>query len=68
MSEYFQNKIHPRDTHCPAQLTVLVSKLKKFKENEALSSKVVDRTLGKMQHKKGCFYDQLRKEVSSQTI
>lgn len=67
MSEYFHNKIHPRDTHWPTQLTVLVSKLKIFKENEAPSSKALDRTLRKMQHKKGCFYDQLRKEVSSKT-
>ena len=65
MPKYYHNKTYPIDIHCPAQVIVTLSKLKVFKENEALLSKVLDWTLMHMQHKKGYFYYQLKKGISS---
>lgn len=63
--KYYHNKAYPIDIHCPAQVIVTLSKLKVFKENEALLSRVLDWTIDNMQHKKGYFYYQLKKGMSS---
>lgn len=65
MPKYYHNKIYPIDIHCPAQVIVTLSKLDVFKNNEALLSKVLDWTIDNMQHKKGYFYYQLKKGMSS---
>lgn len=65
MPKYYHNKTYPIDIHCPAQVIVTLSKLNVFKENEVLLSKVLDWTLANMQHKKGYFYYQLKKGMSS---
>ena len=65
MPKYYHNKTYPIDIHCPAQVIVTLSKLQVFKENEVLLSKVLDWTLANMQHKKGYFYYQLKKGISS---
>ena len=65
MPKYYHNKTYPIDIHCPAQVIVTLSKLKVFKENEVLLSKVLEWTLANMQHKKGYFYYQLKKGISS---
>ncbi|GGG60192.1 hypothetical protein GCM10010976_33690 [Bizionia arctica] len=65
MPKYYHNKTYPIDIHCPAQVMVTLSKLNLFKENEVLISKVLDWTIDNMQHKKGYFYYQLKKGVSS---
>ncbi|MDC0957662.1 delta-aminolevulinic acid dehydratase [Flavobacteriaceae bacterium] len=63
--KYYHNKTYPIDIHCPAQVIVTLSKLKMFKENELLLSKVLDWTINNMQHKKGYFFYQLKKGISS---
>jgi hypothetical protein len=44
---------------------VTLSKLNMFKENEILLIKVLNWTVSNMQHKKGYFYYQLKKGISS---
>lgn len=65
MPKYYHNKTYPIDIHCPAQVIVTLSKLGIFKNHEALLSKVLDWTIDNMQHKKGYFYYQLKKGMSS---
>jgi len=63
--KYYHNKTYPIDIHCPSQLMVTLSKLNMFKENEILLIKVLNWTVSNMQHKKGYFYYQLKKGISS---
>jgi len=63
--KYYHNKTYPIDIHCPAQVIVTLSKLGVFKNHEALLLKVLDWTIDNMQHKKGYFYYQLKKGMSS---
>jgi hypothetical protein len=65
MPKYYHNKTYPIDIHCPAQVIVTLSKLGVFKNHEDLLSKVLDWTIENMQHKKGYFYYQLKKGMSS---
>ena len=65
MPKYYNNKTYPIDIHCPAQVIVTASKLSAFKKNEELLSKVLDWTMDNMQHKKGYFYYQIKKGISS---
>ena len=65
MPKYYHNKTYPIDIHCPAQVIVTLSKLNVFQSHEALLSKVLDWTIENMQHKKGYFYYQLKKGMSS---
>lgn len=65
LPKYYHNKTYPIDIHCPAQVIVTLSKLGVFEKNEALLSKVLDWTIDNMQHKKGYFYYQLKKGMSS---
>ncbi|WP_369971173.1 delta-aminolevulinic acid dehydratase [Psychroserpens sp. XS_ASV72] len=65
MPKYYHNKTYPIDIHCPAQVIVTLSKLNKFQENKELLSKVLDWTIDHMQDKKGYFYYQLKKGISS---
>lgn len=65
MPKYYHNKTYPIDIHCPAQVIVTLSKLNAFKDNEALMTQVLDWTVTNMQHKKGYFYYQLKKGMSS---
>ncbi|OUS03478.1 delta-aminolevulinic acid dehydratase [Flavobacteriales bacterium 33_180_T64] len=63
--KYYDNKTYPIDIHCPAQVIVTLSKLDLFKTNASLLAKVLDWTIVNMQHKKGYFYYQLKKGMSS---
>ncbi|WP_299119769.1 delta-aminolevulinic acid dehydratase [uncultured Winogradskyella sp.] len=65
MPKYYHDKTFPIDIHCPAQVIVTLSKMKAFQANEALLSKVLQWTINNMQHKKGYFYYQYRKGMSS---
>lgn len=65
MPKYYHDKTYPIDIHCPAQIIVTLSKLNKFQENRELLSKVLNWTIDHMQDKKGYFYYQLKKGVSS---
>ncbi|MFK7782570.1 delta-aminolevulinic acid dehydratase [Psychroserpens sp.] len=65
MPKYYNNKTYPIDIHCPAQVIVTLSKLGIFNNHQDLLSKVLDWTIDNMQHKKGYFYYQLKKGMSS---
>ncbi len=63
--KYYNNKTYPIDVHCPGQLFVTLSKLDMFKSYENLSSKVMDWTIINMQDRKGYFYYQIKRIISS---
>lgn len=63
--KYYDNKKYPIDIHCPGQLFVTLARLHKFSENQELASDVLDWTVKNMQDKKGYFYYQLKKGISS---
>ena len=65
MPKYYHNKTYPIDIHCPAQVIVTLSKLGVFQKNESLLHQVLDWTIDHMQDKKGYFYYQLKKGISS---
>jgi len=63
--KYYDNNMYPIDIHCPGQLFVTLSRLNKYGENKVLAGKVMDWTIKNMQDKKGYFYYQLKKGISS---
>lgn len=63
--KYYDNQMYPIDIHCPGQLFVTLSRLHKFEENKELAKKVLEWTIRNMQDKKGYFYYQLKKGISS---
>lgn len=63
--KYYHNKTYPIDIHCPGQLLVTLSTLGKTEENRLLAEKVLSWTIQHMQDKKGYFYYQIKKGISS---
>lgn len=63
--KYYDNQMYPIDIHCPGQLFVTLSRLHKYGVNAELAKKVMDWTIKNMQDKKGYFYYQLKKGISS---
>lgn len=63
--KYYHNKTYPIDIHCPGQLFVTLKTLCQFKEHQKLAEKVLSWTVENMQDRKGYFYYQLKKGVSS---
>lgn len=63
--KYYHNKTYPIDIHCPGQLLVTLSTLGKTEENQLLAEKVLSWTIENMQDKKGYFYYQIKKGISS---
>lgn len=63
--KYYDNQMYPIDIHCPGQLFVTLSRLHKFEEFRPLAEKVLDWTLRNMQDRRGYFYYQLKKGLSS---
>lgn len=63
--KYYDTKKYPIDIHCPGQLFVTLSRLHKFSEHRKLASDVLRWTVEHMQDKKGYFYYQLKKGISS---
>lgn len=63
--KYYHNRVYPIDIHCPAQLFVTLHRLNKFDDNRELADKVMRWTIEQMQDKKGYFYYQLKKGISS---
>ena len=63
--KYYDNQMYPIDIHCPGQLFVTLSRLHKFEKYKELAEKVLDWTIRNMQDKKGYFYYQLKKGISS---
>lgn len=63
--KYYDNKMYPIDIHCPGQLFVTLSRLHRFAESNVIAEKVLNWTIHNMQNKKGYFYYQLKKGISS---
>ena len=64
-ARYYHNKTYPIDVHAPAQLMVTLVKLRQAGKHEKLIDKVLTWTMNNMQSKKGYFYYQKRKWLSS---
>ena len=62
---YYDNQTYPIDIHCPGQLIVTLKRLHKYDENRELAETVMNWTIKNMQDKKGYFYYQLKKGISS---
>ncbi len=63
--KYYDTKKYPIDIHCPGQLFVTLWRLHKFSEYRDLATDVLNWTIKNMQDKKGYFYYQLKKGISS---
>jgi hypothetical protein len=63
--KYYSNKTYPIDIHCPAQLFVTLFHLEEYKNHSHIAEKVMQWTINNMQDKKGYFYYQLKKGISS---
>ena len=63
--KYYDNKTYPIDVHAPAQFIATLYHLDILKEKKELANKVLDWTINNMQDKKGYFYFQLKKGISS---
>ena len=63
--KYYHNKTYPIDIHCPGQLFVTLKTLNQYEEHRELAEKVLNWTIENMQDKKGYFYYQLKKGISS---
>ncbi len=63
--KYYDNKQYPIDIHCPAQLLVTLHRLHQYDKNQNIANNVLTWTIDHMQDKKGYFYYQLKKGISS---
>lgn len=63
--KYYHNQKYPIDIHCPGQLFISLHRLGKFNEYRELADRVLKWTIENMQDKKGYFYYQLKKGISS---
>lgn len=63
--KYYHNRTYPIDIHCPAQLFVTLHKLHRSDEYRAEAERVMRWTVENMQDKRGYFYYQLKRGVSS---
>ena len=63
--KYYHNKTFPIDIHCPGQLIVTLFSLNKLGQYNHLLEKVLSWTINNMQDRKGYYYYQKRKGVSS---
>jgi len=63
--KYYNNKIYPIDIHSPAQFIVTISKLNLFPKYKQKVDKVLLWTIDNMQDKRGYFYYQIKKGISS---
>lgn len=65
VSKYYNNQTYPIDIHAPAQLIVTLSKFGNFRKHQFLAENVLNWTVQNMQSKKGYFYYQKNKTVTS---
>jgi rhamnogalacturonyl hydrolase YesR len=63
--KYYNNCTYPVDIHAPAQFIVTLFRLGQLENNKALVEKVINWTIENMQDKKGYFYFQIGKFVTS---
>lgn len=64
-AKYYNKKTYPIDIHAPAQLIVTLAKLGILRDQRVLADKVLNWTIKNMQHKKGFFYYQKKRGISS---
>lgn len=62
---HFIGRKYPIDIHCPGQLLVTMSRLHQYSEDQRLADKVINWAVNNMQDRKGYFYYQLKKPVST---
>lgn len=62
---HFIEHKYPIDIHCPGQLMVTVARLHRYDKDQPIVDKVLSWTIANMQDKKGYFYYQLKKHISS---
>ncbi len=65
ISKYYNHSTYPIDIHSPSQLIITLKKLGKIEEKKTLLDQVLNRTIDKMQSKKGYFYYQINKIFTS---
>lgn len=65
IAKYYNNSIYPIDIHAPSQLVITLEKLNKLNEHKEILDKVLNTTIDKMQSKKGYFYYQINKYITS---
>jgi hypothetical protein len=65
IAKYYNNSIYPIDIHAPSQLVITLEKLNKLNEHKAILDRVLYRTIDEMQSKKGYFYYQINKYITS---
>ena len=63
--KYYHNKQYPIDIHCPGQFLVTLYRLHRYGKHQELADKVLNWAIEHMQDKKGYFYYQLKKGISS---
>jgi hypothetical protein len=63
--KYYNNSIYPVDIHTTSQLIVTSHKLDLYEKNKELVDRVLSWTIQNMQSKKGYFYFQKKKVISS---
>lgn len=63
--KYYDIQMYPIDIHCPGQLFVTLHRLHKTEQYRDLEDKVMNWVISNMQDKKGYFYYQLKKGMSS---
>ena len=63
--KYYNNQKYPIDIHCPGQLFITLFRINAFTEHRELAERVLNWTVENMQDRKGFFYYQLKKGVSS---
>lgn len=63
--KYYHNQKYPIDIHCSGQLFVTLYRLHKFEIYKDIAEKVLNWTIRNMQDKRGYFYYQLKKGISS---
>ena len=65
LPKHFHDNAYPIDIHCPGQLFMTLCEMEKIEENKVLVQKVLEWTVRNMQDRKGFFYFQLKKVLSS---
>ena len=63
--KYYNNSTYPVDIHSPAQLIVTLSRMDRMQEHRKLAEKVLQWTINNMQGRKGYFFYQKRRFLSS---
>lgn len=63
--KYYHNKMYPIDIHCPAQFVITLSHLRELESHRKMVDDILQWMIKNMQDKKGYFYYQLKKGISS---